>query len=94
VASRIQTFTADVVSGQRAPSVVVPFDPERTWGLAPTPQPFFDGEVPGWPVKGLFGGHRFQGAIGRRWGKHFLLLPEGTEATLGSRVQVIVEPRL
>jgi hypothetical protein len=55
--SKAQRFESELVMGhQNNAAVFVPFDPEKTWGLAPTERPTPRGRCPAWLVRGTVEG--------------------------------------
>lgn len=87
-------FQADLVLGHNdVTAVVVPFDPREVWGAAPIA---IDPRREGWLVRGTMNGARFDGWIGLRWGRFFILvdaeLREAAAVAVGDAVDVVVEP--
>jgi predicted DNA-binding protein (MmcQ/YjbR family) len=91
-------FDSVLESGHKGCAVIVPFDPERAWGRPPVAiaTPVY-GKIRGHPVAGTIAGERFEGWIGRRWGRNFILVDEAlrrrTGAAPGDSVSVVVRPR-
>jgi hypothetical protein len=86
-------FEAELVEGHKGVTVVlVPFDPEVQWHEKPVK---LDLRRAGWLVKGTLQGVRFEGYIGERWGRRFVIVePELREAagvTVGETLTVVVE---
>lgn len=75
--------------------MIVPFDPAQLWKTTPEPVP-----APwrlGYFVKGTIHRKRFEGWIGKRWGRFFIPIDEELQAAAGiapgDMVQVETEPR-
>lgn len=88
------TFDAELVEGHKGVTVVlVPFDPEQVWAEPPWR---LAGRRHGWPVTGTLGGVRFQGYIGDRWGRFFVIVDETLRAkariAVGESVHVTLAP--
>ena len=65
------TFEADVVEGHKGVhAAIVPFDPEKNFG-APVR---LHQRRHGWLVTGTLEGKKFDGFIGERWGRFFILV--------------------
>jgi hypothetical protein len=95
---RKKQFRAELLDGHKGPAVLVPFDPATTWGTRPTRVASkIYGIRPGHLVRGTMNGCRFEGWIGSRWGKFFILVDEElqqkTGAAVGDMVRVAIEPR-
>ena len=93
-----RAFESELLDGHKGPAVLVPFDPEAEWGLAPcmvTSEAY--GRRPGHLVTGRLNGKPFDGWIGQRWGRHFILVDEALRRSagvaVGDTVEVVVEPR-
>jgi hypothetical protein len=95
-ASLEQRFDAEILDGHKGPAVIVPFDPAKTWNAAPAkvPAPWKSGYL----VKGKMNKTAFEGWIGHRWGRSFILVDEGLQqrlrAKVGDVVTVAVVPRV
>jgi hypothetical protein len=79
--------------------VLVPFDPEEVWGIPPQPVASRTyGVRPGHLVRGTMNGRRFEGWIGQRWRRFFILVDEplqrSARVSVGDTVEVVVEPRI
>lgn len=90
-----QRFTAEILTGHKGEGIVVPFNPARVWNAKPA-------EVPrpwrlGYLVLGTLNGCPFEGWIGFRWGRFFMLVPEELQkaagVSVGDEVQIVVGPR-
>jgi hypothetical protein len=87
-------FEAALFEGHKGvTAVLVPFDPEEVWGLKPVRlAPRRDG----WLVTGTVNGTRFDGYIGFRWGRFFIIIePElrsAAEVVVGDTLSLVVEP--
>ena len=91
-------FEAELLSGHKGEAILVPFDPEEVWGIPPRAVASKTyGSRPGHLVRGTLNGHPFDGWIGRRWGKFFLLvnqvLQREARVREGDVVSIAVEPR-
>ena len=90
-----QRFRAEILDGHKGPAVIVPFDPAKTWNAEPAkvPAPWKSGYL----VKGKMNEKAFEGWIGNRWGRSFILVDEGLQgrmrAKVGDVVTVAVVPR-
>lgn len=90
-----QRFHAEILGGHKGAAVIVPFDPAKTWNLEPTdvPAPWRKGYL----VQGTINRSRFEGWIGRRWGRNFILVDEAllkrTRTSIGDVVSLSVSPR-
>ena len=73
----------------------MPFDPEKTWRQKPVR---LDPRRDGWLVKATVNGTRFDGYIGIRWGRFFLIVDAELRYALGVSVgdtlSLVVEPTL
>lgn len=92
-----QRFEAELLSGHKGAAVIVPFDPEKVWGIPPrqvTSETY--GRRPGHLIAGTLNGHRFEEWIGHRWGRFFILVDEALHevagVSVGDRIDVAVEP--
>ncbi len=87
-------FKAELIEGHKGvTAVVVPFDPEAVWRQKPVK---LDPRRDGWLVKGTVNGVRFDGYIGHRWKRYFILinseLREAAKASVGDTLSLVVEP--
>jgi hypothetical protein len=87
-------FKAELIQGHKGvTAVVVPFDPEAVWRRKPVK---LDPRRDGWLVKGTVNGVRFDGYIGHRWKRYFILidseLREAAKASVGDTLSLVVEP--
>jgi hypothetical protein len=87
-------FDAELFQGHKGvAAVIVPFDPEEAWHLKPVK---LDARRDGWLVRGSVNGVRFDGYIGHRWGRFFIMLEpelrETAKVSIGDMVSVLVEP--
>jgi len=87
-------FEAEVIQGHGGVTVVlVPFDPEDVFCKKPIT---IDERRHGWLVKGKMNGAPFDGWIGDRWGRFFIILDaelrRAANVEVGSPVDVVVEP--
>jgi hypothetical protein len=87
-------FEAELLLGHKGVTcIVVPFDPEAVWARPPHR---LAGRRHGWLVKGTMNEVRFEGHVGDRWGRFFIIVePEIREKaglSVGDMVKVVVEP--
>jgi hypothetical protein len=87
-------FKAELIEGHKGvTAVVVPFDPEAVWRQKPVK---LDPRRDGWLVKGTLNGVRFDGYIGYRWRRYFLIidpeLREAAKVSVGDTLSLVVEP--
>ena len=65
-------FEAELIQGHKGVTVVlVPFDPETKWSSKPYR---LEGKRHGWLVTGSANGVQFDGYIGERWGRFFIII--------------------
>lgn len=89
-------FKTELEAGHKGAAVIVPFDPGEVWGAPPRQiVSKIYGKRPGHVVKGRLNGHPFEGWIGHRWGRFFILvdddLQEAAGVSVGDSVEVSVE---
>lgn len=87
-------FEAELMEGHKGVTVVlVPFDPEEEWSRKPVR---LDPRRDGWLVTGTANGVRFDGYIGQRWGRFFIIiersLREAAKVSVGDSLTMVVEP--
>jgi len=87
-------FETELIEGHKGVTVViVPFDPETTWSQKPLR---LDPRRDGWLVTGTVNGVKFNGYIGMRWGRFFIIiesaLREAAKATVGDTLKMTVGP--
>jgi hypothetical protein len=87
-------FEAELIEGHKGVTVViVPFDPEQAWSQKPIR---LDSRRDGWLIAGTVNGVRFEGYIGQRWGRFFIIieraLREAAEVTVGDTLTVAIAP--
>jgi hypothetical protein len=87
-------FSTELVEGHGGVTVViVPFDPAMVWDAKPVA---LDDRREGWLVRGTTNRAKFEGWIGLRWGRHFIILDEAqrraAKVRVGDVVDVVVEP--
>lgn len=87
-------FDAELIEGHKGVTVViVPFDPEEGWSQKPVR---LDSRRHGWLITGTVNGVQFDGYIGERWGRFFIIIePELREAagvSVGDKLRMIVQP--
>ena len=93
-----QKFDAELESGHKGAAVIVPFDPEKVWGIRPRDVVTrVYGKRPGHLVTGTINGFPFEGWIGHRWGRFFILVDEELQRTAGisagQQVSLVIEPK-
>jgi len=91
--NRVQ-FEAELIEGHKGVTVViVPFDPEEQWSMKPVR---LEGRRHGWLVVGSVNGVRFDGYIGERWNRFFIImdrdLRDAANVAIGDTLKVSIEP--
>lgn len=90
-----QRFHAQILDGHKGAAVIVPFDPAKIWRVEPAavPAPWKKGYL----ITGKINRTRFEGWIGNRWGRNFILVDEAllkrTRTNIGDVVRFAVYPR-
>src|SRR5438067_12577266 len=87
-------FEAELIEGHKGvTAVIVPFNPETAWSRKPVR---LDSRRDGWLVAGTANGVRFDGYIGYRWGRFFIIiepeLREAANASVGDTITMVVAP--
>ena len=87
-------FDAELIEGHKGVTVViVPFDPEEGWSLKPVR---LEGRRHGWPITGKVNGVRFDGYVGERWGRFFVIidreLREAAGVVVGDTLNLVIQP--
>jgi hypothetical protein len=87
-------FETELIEGHKGVTVVlVPFDPEERWSIKPVR---LEGTRHGWLITGSVDGVRFEGYIGERWNRFFIIiddeLREAANVSVGDTLKVVVEP--
>jgi Domain of unknown function (DUF1905) len=87
-------FEAELIQGHKGVTVVmVPFDPEEKWSLKPVR---LVGRRHGWVVAATANGVAFDGYIGERWNRFFIIiernLREAAKLSLGDTLKMTVQP--
>src|SRR5262245_61257062 len=87
-------FEAGLVEGHKGVTVVlVPFDPEKSWSLKPVR---LDARRHGWLVAGSANGIDFEGYIGERWNRFFIIIDRplrgAAKVAVGDTLKMVVEP--
>jgi hypothetical protein len=87
-------FEAELIEGHKGVTVVlVPFDPEERWSRKPVR---LDPRRDGWLVSGSANGVAFDGYIGQRWNRFFIIidsrLREAAKVGVGDTLRMIVKP--
>jgi hypothetical protein len=93
-ARRATRFDAELVEGHKGVVVaIVPFDPEDVFGRKPVR---LAGRRHGWVVSGSLNGTKFDGYVGERWGRFFIIvdpdLRRAAGVAAGDRVSMVVAP--
>ncbi len=91
---RKREFNAELIEGHKGVTVViVPFDPEQVWSEKPLR---LDPRRHGWLVRGSVNGVPFDGYIGERWSRFFIIIgPElraAAKVSVGDTLRMIVRP--
>src|SRR5215468_12330593 len=91
--SKVQ-FEAELIKGHKGVTVVlVPFDPEERWSRKPVR---LEGRRHGWLVVGTANGVRFDGYIGERWNRFFIIidsaLRDAANVVVGDTLKMSIEP--
>ena len=87
-------FDAELIEGHKGVTiVVVPFDPEEGWSQKPVR---LDGRRHGWLITGTVNAAPFEGYIGERWGRFFIIIEpavrEAARVSVGDKLRMIVQP--
>src|ERR1041384_1190259 len=87
-------FKAELIQGHKGVTVVlVPFNPEEKWELKPVR---LAGRRHGWVVAATANGVAFDGFIGERWNRFFIILEknlrESAKLSLGDTIQMTLRP--
>jgi hypothetical protein len=87
-------FEARLIEGHKEVTVVlVPFDPEEEWSLKPIR---LDPRRHGWLISGTANGVAFEGYIGERWNRFFIIIDGSLRAAakvvVGDMLRMVVEP--
>jgi len=94
---KMAKFKAEILMGHKGAAVIVPFDPEEVWGIAPKKVSDIPGGKEGFLVRGTLAGTKFEGWIGKRWGRRFVLTDEQllarAKVMVGDTVEVVLAPR-
>lgn len=96
MAARRVSFDAELIEGHKSvTAVIVPFDPEAVWRRKPVR---LDARRDGWLVQGTINRRRFDGYIGNRWGRFFLIVDaqmcEALGVSPGESLSLALEPTL
>ena len=90
-----QEFHAEILNGHKGAAVIVPFDPAKIWEVEPAalPNPWKSGFL----VQGKMNQTAFEGWIGHRWRRNFILIDKALlrrmRASIGDVVLISVTPR-
>jgi hypothetical protein len=87
-------FEVELVEGHKGVTVIpVPFNPEERWSRKPVR---LAGRRHGWPVTGSVQGVAFDGYVGERWGRFFVIVDRALRAAanvdVGDTLKVVVAP--
>ena len=87
-------FEAELIEGHKGVTVVmVPFDPEEGWSQKPVR---LASRRHGWLITGTVNSVRFDGYIGERWGRFFIIIdPELRKeagVSVGDTLRIIIQP--
>ena len=87
-------FDAELIEGHKGVTVVlVPFNPEEKWSRKPLR---LDRRRHGWLVTGSANGVKFDGYIGERWNRLFIIIDSGlreaAQVAVGDTLTMVVEP--
>ena len=87
-------FEAELIEGHKGITVVlVPFDPEERWSRKPVR---LEGRRHGWLIVGSANGVGFDGYIGERWNRFFVIidsnLRDAAGVAVGDMIRISVEP--
>lgn len=85
---------AELIQGHKGVTVVlVPFDPQEQWSLKPVR---LAGRRHGWVVAGTANGIAFDGYIGERWNRFFIIieknLRDAAKVSVGDKLEMTVQP--
>src|SRR5438105_14242847 len=87
-------FQAELIEGHKGVTVViVPFDPEEGWSQKPIR---LESRRHGWLITGTANGAPFDGYIGERWGRFFIIidaeLREAAAVFVGDTLKMVIQP--
>jgi hypothetical protein len=87
-------FEAELIEGHKGVTVVVvPFDPEDKWSQKPIR---LDARRHGWLITGTVNGIEFEGFVGERWNRFFIIIESDLRAlakvSVGDTLKVVIEP--
>src|SRR5262245_18873520 len=87
-------FEAELIEGHKGVTVVlVPFNPEERWSRKPVR---LDPRRHGWLISGTANGISFDGYIGERWNRFFIIIDSGlrkaAHVAVGDTLKIMVEP--
>ena len=93
-------FESELILGHKnIAAVLVPFAPERVWKSKPVlvDAPYTRKPQEAHLVAGTIDGTPFEGWIGKRWGRHFIIVDQAlrkrADVAVGDVVEIVVEPR-
>lgn len=86
---KLARLQAEILAGHKGAALLVPFDPEEVWGIAPAQVSELPGGKQGWLVRGSL--------AGTSWGRRFVLTPKEllarAKVRVGETVEVTLAPR-
>ncbi len=87
-------FSTELIQGHKGvTAAIVPFDPEAVWKQRPVK---LDPRREGWLIQGTANKAPFEGWIGLRWGRYFIIVDAGlrkaANAKVGDTIAFVVEP--
>src|SRR6478672_3615625 len=87
-------FEAELIEGHKGVTVVlVHFDPESMWSSKPVR---LEGNRHGWLITGRANGVPFEGYIGERWNRFFIIidsaLRDAANVAVGDTLKMSIEP--
>jgi len=87
-------FKAELIEGHKGVTVViVPFDPEEGWSLKPVR---LESRRHGWLITGKVNGLPFDGYIGERWGRFFIIIDsefrDAAGISVGDTLNLTIQP--
>jgi uncharacterized protein DUF1905 len=93
-------FQTELIMGHKnIAAVLVPFAPERVWKSTPVmiDAPYSQRPQAAYLVAGTIDGTPFDGWIGKRWGRHFIIVDQAlrkrANVAVGDVVELVVAPR-
>jgi hypothetical protein len=87
-------FESELIMGHKnIAAVLVPFAPERVWKSRPVmiDAPYSRKKQEAYLVAGTIDGTPFEGWIGKRWGRRFIIVDQALRKLAGVKVGDVVE---